>query len=135
MAIKKWSIYLLILFTPFLLMVAVNETSRMNIDETPHKFQGHIVINSSQKLNDKCTWTCHYNTDFCKSNHVSLNPSWFATTDQAYFGIIHMLESTKNYNLVNVFLFLILIPILMWLLILQILRMQTEIKQLKKQGQ
>lgn len=134
MSIKNILKYSLLLFAPFILMLVVNEFSRLKIDETPHLFKGNTAINSVQKLKNKCTWTCHNDTDFCKVNHVKLSASWFPTTDKAYFGIIRTLESTKRYNLVNVVLFLLLIPIILWLLTIKILRMQSEIKHLKKQS-
>ncbi len=130
--IKNWITYLLILFAPIILMVVVNEVSRINVSESPHEFKGRTAINSAQRLNDKCTWACHYNTNHCKKYHVKMNSTWFPTTDKAYFGIINLLESTQNYNFMNVLLFLFLIPLLMWLLLIKVLRMQAEIKQLKK---
>ena len=130
--IKTWAKYLLILALPIILMITVNEISRAIITEPPHVFNGQTAINSRLSLKEKCTWTCHYNTDFCKANHVRIDSGWFPTTDKAYYGIIHLLDATTAYNFMNVFMFLFLIPLVMWWLFVKSLRIQSEIKRLKK---
>lgn len=58
-------------------MISVNEIFRMNISETPYIFKGSAAINSRLELNDKSTWTCHYNTNYCKANYVKMDSDWF----------------------------------------------------------
>lgn len=63
---KRYQRNLLILTLPFLLMIAVNEFARPGIKEKPYRAYGVVAMNSSLQTPEKCTWSCHNNTAYCK---------------------------------------------------------------------
>jgi hypothetical protein len=129
---NKRALYLLILFSPFLLMVTVNEYIRTTNNDVEIKIQGIKSINPANKNKDKCTWSCHNDTNYCKENHVKLAKPYFKFIDPIYFGIIHILKSTGNYGLANVVLLVILIPFLMYFFLVKSIGMQFKIREIRK---
>ena len=73
---KKLSVYLSILFLPFLFMIMINEWTRLNTNEAGYTrqwkgvldIQGITAINSVKRSKDQCTWICHNDTNYCKEN-------------------------------------------------------------------
>ena len=119
-------ITILFLF-PFLTIFIVNESVRY-VNKLKHN--NTYKINTSIENPNKCTWTCHNNTSYCKKNHVKMNKNDLAKTESIYWGIISMLKSTGNYKIANLILFLVLFPISIWLLIINILSAQNKIKKI-----
>ncbi len=107
-----------ILFSPILLLVTVNE------------FSGSKDPNQNDKT--KCTWACHNNTTFCKSNHVKVLKPYFKTTDKLYFGLISKLQQTGSYTFANIIVLVIVIPIIIFFLIIRILNIQQEIVKFRR---
>ncbi len=129
---KKLIRNIAILVIPFLAMVVINETVRPTIKESPYKRRGVTAINSVVKTTDKCSWSCHDDTDYCKANHVEVLKHHFEYVDPFYFGIVHSLKSVGNYRVANVVFLVILLPLLMYLLIVKSLNIQDQIRELKK---
>ena len=121
-----------ILISPFLLMIVINEIVRPTIKEEPYSRYGTVAMNSDDKIANKCTWHCQNNTGYCKENHVKYLMPHFKYTDTLYFGMIHMLQSTKRYEAANIVFLVVLIPLLTWILLIKSLHMQDEIKAQKK---
>jgi hypothetical protein len=129
---KKRIIYLLILIIPILGMITVNEFVRLNTKEEGYKRRGVTAINSVKKSKEKCSWHCHNDTDYCKSNHVKLAQPYFDKIDLVYFGIIQSLKSTGNYRMANIIILVILLPLIMYLLLVKAISIQAEIRKINK---
>jgi hypothetical protein len=130
---KRRILYLLLLLSPFLTMIAVNETTRKNIKEVGYKTQNIVAINSAIRTEHKCSWICHNDTDYCKNVHVKLAKPFFPIIDPIYFGIIHSLKYTGNYGLANIIFLVILLPLVMFILLVKSIQLQFKIKTLKQQ--
>lgn len=122
----------LILLSPILLMIGVNEVSKIAIPIHDHKNYGMATLNPAEKIEEKCSWTCHNDTGFCKSHHVKFNPKFFSFTDPLYFGMIAGLRGFGNYGLANIFLLVLFLPLLIYTLFIKSLNIQDRINQLKK---
>lgn len=116
MSIKRLLIYLLLLTSPFLLMVVVNET-------TKPKYQVHDIFekgdvewarNPEYSLPDKCTWHCH--TPGCLKEHRLRNRISLGPIDTLRSMIIESLgvSNGDTYQTNNVLFLVILWPVLMF---------------------
>ena len=137
---KKLSVYLSILFLPFLFMIMINEWTRLNTNEAGYTrqwkgvldIQGITAINSVKKSKDKCTWICHNDTNYCKENHVKLATPYFDKIDPIYFGIINSLRSTGDYGLANIIFLVIIFPLIMYFSLVKSISLEFKIRKLKK---
>jgi hypothetical protein len=129
----KWFRNILVLVSPFLLMVLVNETARYKQKEKGFLFKGNVTMNSAVQKQDKCSWYCHNNTNYCKVHHVKLLQSYFNFTDPIYFGMIKFLKSTGNYQTANIFIMMIIWPLLMFILFVKSINLYSKIKSIKKE--
>jgi hypothetical protein len=123
---------ILILIFPFVLMFIINEALRIKIRETPYSLNGIKAINSAEYLQEKCTWTCHNNTEYCKIHHVKYLKPYYLVTDFFYFGIIAALKSTGNYGVANIIFLVFLFPITILYFIIKSINLQNEIRKLSK---
>lgn len=114
------------------MMIALNETVRLNNTEKNYKINHLKTINSGEKNIDRCTWACHNDTEHCKKHHVKFVKGHYKLTDQIYFGIINTLQSSKAYQAANVLLFVVLIPLIIYFFLVQSIRLQFKINQLQK---
>jgi|GEM_PF-320077 len=113
----KFFLFVLVLI-PISLILIVNEGYQSVIPKHQNSWKGVKTINPASGFQDRCSWACHNDTDFCKSNHVKLLASYFSTTDPLYFGIIRSLKATGNYGLANTIVLVLLIPgICIWLFV------------------
>ena len=137
---KKLIVYLSILFLPFLFMIMINEWTRLNTNEAGYTkqwkgaldIQGVTAINSVKKRKDKCTWICHYNTNYCKKNHVKLASPYFDKIDPIYFGIINSLMRTGGYELANIIFLVIIFPLIMYFSLVKSISLELKIRKLKR---
>ena len=121
----------IILLSPFLLMVTINELTRISHAKNNGIYKKIETINSSEKRKNKCTWACHKNTNFCKENHVKKSKTLFKIIDPIYFGIIQLLKSTGNYILANIIFLVILFPSFIYFLLLKNIDLRTKINSIK----
>jgi hypothetical protein len=137
---KKLSLYLSIIFLPFLFIVTINEWTRFKTNETGQSrqwkgvldIQGITAINTGKKSTDKCTWICHDETNYCKDNHVKLATPYFKKIDPIYFGIIKSLRKTKDYGLANIIFLVIIFPLIMYFSLVKSISLELKIRKLKK---
>lgn len=129
---KKRIIYLLIFTFPFLGMITVNEFVRINTVEEGYKKQGVVAINSAKRVPDKCSWTCHNDTEYCIDNHVKLATPYLDKISPIYFGIIYILKATGDYGLANIIFLVVIIPFIMYFLLIKSISIQVEINKRKK---
>ncbi len=122
---------ILLLISPFLLMVLINEMVRPTMSGTYAYVGNAQAMNSWSAMENKCSWACHQDTGFCKKHHVKLLKPYFSYTDKAYFGIIDSLHSTGDYYLANIIVLVIVFPLMMYLLLVKSLDIWQEIKALK----
>ena len=122
----------IIVLIPFIIMIIVNEFFRSSIKEPPYHKSGFTTINSSKKISDKCTWSCHNNTAFCKQHHVKFLKNSFSKTDPIYYGEIKLFKSTGNYDLANIAFLVILIPFLIFYFTIKGLSILNEIQKIKQ---
>lgn len=112
MSIKRLLFYLLLLISPFLLMVVVNEANKTEAN-TIHVFGEKVsALNTEDSLPSKCTWHCH--TKGCShrnQNVISLGP-----IDTLRSMIIDSLgvSNGNTYQTNNVLFLVILWPLLMF---------------------
>lgn len=130
---KKRVLYLSILLLPFICMIAINEITRLKTTEKSYKIQDVTAINPARRLEEKCTWGCHNDTEYCKQHHVKLAKPYFDEIDPIYFGIINTFKATGDYGLANIIFLVILIPLLLYFLLIRSISMQIEIRRLKKE--
>lgn len=130
---KKRFRNLLILGTPFLIMILVNEMVRPTLQKKPFLIKGVHAMNSNAISKKQCSWNCYLNTQYCKNNHVKTLSNHFDYIDPIYFGIINSLHSTGNYGMANVFILVILLPFSMFFFLIKILDMQNQINRLKNE--
>jgi protein-S-isoprenylcysteine O-methyltransferase Ste14 len=116
-------------------MIIVNENSKSSVKEKPYSAFGITAINSINKIDDKCTWVCHNNTNYCKENHVKFNKQFFFITDPIYFGLIFLMSSTGYYGIANIVFLVILIPLTIWFFLIKSINLQIEINKLKKENE
>ena len=128
---KRFFRNIIILIFPFLLMIVINEIVRPTIHEKPYSKYGKTTMNSVDEISNKCTWTCHNDTRYCKQNHVKYLKPYYKYTDTVYFRMIGMLKKTGNYGMANVVFLVFLVPFLIWFLIIKSLNIQDEINKLK----
>lgn len=129
---KRFVRSIFILFFPFLFLVLINEAVRPKIKEQPYTAHGIIAANSVEYLPNKCTWICHNNTTYCKTQHVKYLKPFFSITDVYYFGAISMLASTGNYGATNIIFLVFLFPFIILYLIIKSLNIQDDIRHLSK---
>jgi len=121
-----------LLLFPFLLMILINESVRIFSKTNSYHIHGIKTMNSSQPIENKCTWICHNNTRYCKTNHVKFNHKYFSKTDPLYFGMIHFLDARDSYVLMNVFILVFLIPFFIWYFLMKSMNIQDQIVDIKK---
>ena len=104
---------ILILIAPFMLVVIVNEYSRIQ-NKTLYKSKGFTLLNTTEPIKNECSWSCHNNTSYCLKHHVKLTKPYLKYTNPVYFGAIGALKSTGNYGLANIVFLVILMPLWMF---------------------
>jgi len=129
---KVFTRNILILISPFFFMFLINETLRIKVRESPYILNGINTINSSEFLQDKCTWACHNKTEYCKIHHVKYLKDFFKISDLFYFGVIASLRSTGNYGAANIIFLVFLFPITILYFIIKSINLQNEIRKLSK---
>ena len=110
----------------------INEFVRLNTNEKGYNKQGVIAINTAKKQTNKCSWICHKNTNYCKTNHVKLVKPYFNQIDPIYFGIINSLKLTGDYISSNIIFLVILLPLIIYILLIKSIDLQFKIRKLKK---
>lgn len=126
------SLFVLLFITPFLIMVTVNEFSRLFTTDIGYTIYGQTAINSVEFNKSKCSWSCHNDTAYCKSNHVKLLKRDMDKIDKYYFGMIAKLKSTGNYAFANIIFLVIIWPLIMYLLFVYIIRSTLRIKKIRQ---
>lgn len=126
--------YISLLLLPFLIMIGVNELTRSDINGTPFTSHGVTTINTATISKTECSWNCHNDTDYCEANHIRVLAPYKEYIDPLYFKIIELLYSTGNYGLANIIFLVIGWPLLMFLLIVSIIKLQNKITKLKAQS-
>ncbi|CAA0252889.1 conserved hypothetical protein [Tenacibaculum maritimum] len=129
---KKQSILnISILLIPLLIVVLVNEYSRLNNSNKGFVRKGITAINPSIKTPEKCSWYCHADTGYCKKYHTHLLKNHTSKIDPFYFGIIKSLHVAGDYGLANIIFLVILFPTLIYVLLIKSISIQRKIKELK----
>ena len=131
MPIKRLLFYLLLLISPFLLMVVVNETNKTK-RHTIHLFKEkkpyYLARNPESSKTTQCTWHCH--TKVCshpKRNCISVGP-----VDTLRQKIIDSLNVSNGdaYQTNNILFLVILWPVLMFGLV--VANVELFIRRTKK---
>jgi len=122
---------------PLIVMAAVNETMRYRVGGGGYRFQGHQTINSDSVLADKCTWKCHNQTAYCKTNHVGLDAYLTRYTDIPYAGLIQILgdgsgKANSYYQFMNVLLLVLIVPCFIIVMLIRSWSMQDQIRARKQ---
>ena len=100
----KRFIIVLIIISPYLLMVTVNEIYRPYISDTSGKILGVSSMNSLNPITNHCTIACQHNTTFCRHNHVKfVKPGFpfFNKINKLYWGIIDSLNNPNSKNILD----------------------------------
>jgi hypothetical protein len=127
---KRIWLYLLILISPFLFIVIINETVS---DGENHRISSDVIapgqkfdaLNTDKHIEDKCSWYCH--NEGCTHKSVIYQ----GVIQEMYDGIIHFnLNQSMNYSVINVFLFVIVVPFFVYVLI--ILNIEVYLRNKKK---
>ncbi len=111
-------------------MALINEVIRIKIQDKPYSAHGIEAINSTEYFLEKCSWACHNNTAYCKTNHVKYLKPFYAVTDVFYSGVIAVLASTGNYVVANIIFLVFLFPITILYLFIKSLNIQKKIGKL-----
>ena len=127
---KRIVFYILILISPFLFIVLINENAT---DGTNYVITSKVItsgqkfdaLNTDKYLKNACTWYCHDNG--CKHKSVIYK----GKIQEMYDGIIHFNQhQSLNYSEMNVFLFVIVVPLMVYILI--ILNIEVYLRNKKK---
>ena len=142
---KKLYINTLILFSPFLLMVMVNEVVRPTLVEAPFQYTKSfdlsgltqkVVIsgmNPGKMKKEKCTWYCHNHNSYCVNFHKKI--SFHQYIGDLYNDIITLLKQggyQGSYAINNIIFLVILWPLIMFFLLTKSLDLQRKINKLKR---
>ena len=142
---KKLYINTLILFSPFLLMVMVNEVVRPTLVEAPFQYTKSFdlsgltrkvvgsAMNPGKMKKEECTWYCHNKDSFCVNFHKKI--SFHQYIDDLYNKIITLLKKGDyqgNYAINNIIFLVILWPLIMFFLLIKSLDIQRKINKLKR---
>lgn len=122
---------ILLLISPYLFIILINEFIRPWINETPYTAFGITAMNSAERIPNRCTWECHNNTTYCMEHHVHVMKPVMKITNLFYFGLIGVLAATGNYGLANIIFLVFLIPLMILYFIYRSMRIQDEINLLK----
>jgi hypothetical protein len=120
-----------ILLAPFMLMVLVNEYTRIQ-NKAHYKSKGFTLLNTTEPIQNKCSWNCHNNTAYCIKHHIKLTKPYLKYTNPIYFGAIGALRSTGNYGMANIVFLVILMPFWMFYFLVKSIDLFTEIRKSKK---
>ena len=127
---KRIWLYLLILISPFLFIVLINENAT---DGTNYVIISKVLIpgkkfdalNTDKHLEKACTWDCHDNG--CKHKSVICQ----GKIKEMYDAIIHFNQhQSLDYSVMNVFLLVIVVPLFVYILI--ILNIEVYLRNKKK---
>ena len=130
---KRLILYLFLFLSPILIVIGVNESARPTIKEEGFVLRGVEAMNPKNTSLKKCSWNCYFETtNHCKVNHTTFLKPYFKYIDPIYFGIIKTMHSGSNYQLMNVIVLVIVIPLLIFALIVKTIEMGYRIKALKK---
>ena len=135
---KKTFRNMLILISPYLLMILLNEGVRPTKNELGYErtikysnFKSTIIaINPKLKTHDVCSWRCHNSgckPQLFKSVENYINP--------IYFSIISFLKSGGSfgsYAIANILFLVFIWPLAMFYLLIKSIDMHEEIKKIKK---
>jgi len=135
--------HLCILLAPFILMVIINETSRVFIKDKPFKYQRIVAMNSGNFDNEICTWACHnYTTNHCITKHTRTIREGFpfhSQIDDFYWGIINFnskkvngkkVSNPRYYAAMNLVFLVVLWPLSMFFLFVNYLKLRAKFKTL-----
>ena len=122
--IKKIIQRIIILLSPFLLMILINEYHRIKLPPStvPNK------INTVMFLADECSWDCYENG--CKHKKIIKN----GVINKIYTKIITFHHSSEkiSYEDMNIIFLVILWPIGMYIFLLKCINIQQKINFIKK---
>jgi hypothetical protein len=128
---KRIWLYLLILISPFLFIVLINET--VSYDQKSYVIESDVIsvgkkidaLNTDKYLKNACTWYCHNNG--CKHKSVIYQ----GKIQEMYDAIIHFNQhQSLDYSVMNVFLFVIVVPLMVYILI--IINIEVYLRNKKK---
>lgn len=122
---------ILILLAPFMLMVLVNEYTRIQ-NKAHYNSKGFTLLNTTEPIQNKCSWNCHNNTAYCIKHHIKLTKPYLKYTNTIYFGAIGALRSTGNYGMANIVFLVILMPLWMFYFLVKSIDLFIEIRKSKK---
>jgi hypothetical protein len=131
---KVWR-NILILITPFLIMILVNESVRLAGNQNSGIVYGVKTISPVNASDTDCSWACYYNTStHCKQHHVKFMQPLFRYIDVLYFGEIKFLHQMGDYAVANIIFMVILWPGLMYFLFITFLNQGEKLKKLKEKN-
>ena len=114
-----------------------NTSSRLDIaraktspQDTPNTYPKHTP-NIPPKHPPSMPKTRQRYVGICKKKHVKYLTKYYKFTDCIYFGIINGLKNTGHYQLANIIVLVILLPLLIWVFIIKSLNVQDQINKLK----
>jgi len=123
---------ILILISPFIIMIIVNETYRLQKDDNIGFIDTFEVISPIKKHHKTCSWNCYYNTAYCKVHHVKYLKPFYKYIDPLYYAEIKFLHNFNNYKLANIIFMVILWPLIMYLLLINSLNLHKRIRKTKQ---
>lgn len=113
---RKWISYFVLLISPFLLMVAVNESTKKGNYPITVFNSPTFALNPGNRMDSQCTWDCH--TNGC--SHRARNTVNIGVIDDLYKQIINALQLKEGgdvYQAMNIIFLVILWPLLMFVLL------------------
>lgn len=125
---------LILLFLPFALMVLVNESMRPKQIAGAERIQ-KVSMNPAKAIPEKCTWHCHYNTNYCKKHHVKLLRMILPISDILYNLCLVFLSSGGGagmYQLMNIVFLVAGGPFFIWFFLTRALNAGDRIREIGK---
>ena len=123
-----------IIILSLLLMLVINEYARYAHVGHSHRYKSVLTIHDGQKFKKRCSWHCHHSTRFCAKHHLTLKGNASKRMLGIYYDVIQLLHRTGNYQLVNILLFVVLIPLYGCFMLISCFRQQQTIQKLRKES-
>lgn len=117
-----------LLFASFLMVIAINEGSRLYLPKSRHTISGIRTLNHGRAMPNLCSWKCHNDTEYCKKHHTKILKSYMRFIDPIYDGIVQSLGRTGNYQWANIIFLVVIWPLMMCTLFVKVWSLYLKIK-------
>ncbi len=130
---KQFFRNILLILSPFIFIILINETSRLLMIDHAYQYQNIKTINSNKYDKNICSWACHNTTsNHCQKYHVKYLKPLHKITDIPYYAVIEGLKQTGSYVYGNIVFLVLIFPCTILIFFIKILKIQDQIRKHSK---